>query len=311
VRKSERIQNTPVLLMGEINDGDTAVAAFAEGCNDFIGLDCQGDVLLARIDLWFKHAIELKTLKGMNNVLHNKTLNQMAELVRRGELINFLPQTVAQSVMSGEIDSRVQPLQRLNATVLFIDIVGFTTLTAQLEPHVLAEILNDYLREMTAAAIQFNGTVDKFIGDAVMVLYGAPNHQDEVSQVWNATQTAFLMLQRVEEMSMIWRSRLPRALEVRIGFNTGECTAGVFGNELLKSYTVVGRAVNIAARLQSAAEPGEIVCSTESLRHIQGKVLSRPLGKLKLKGVPHPVEACSLEEIFTPDQIRREAEEGH
>ena len=311
IRKSERIQHIPILFLGENVNSPAAVAVLKNGANDFIARPYTDENIQLRLNLWLKQTSNVRRLKNRNNDLRNKTLSQMAELVRRGELINFLPQAVAQNVMSGEINSHTQPLKRLNATVLFIDIVGFTTLTAKLDPAILAEILNEYLREMTAIAIAHRGTVDKFIGDAVMVLFGAPEEQDEAEQVWNAARTAFQMRKVVDEMNMIWRSRLPNDLEVRIGFNTGICTAGVFGNEVLRSYTVVGRGVNIAARLQSVAKPGQIVCSADSFRWLTGRVINQPLGKVKLKGVPHPVEACSLEELITPQHIREESDNIH
>ncbi len=297
IRKNEHTEQIPVFVLCQQDSPQVAAEAFAAGANDVITEPFTDSDLPQRVEFWLEYGRKLHSLTKQNYLLRNKTLSQTAELIRRGELINFLPQTVAQNLMNGQIDSENQPLKRLNTTVLFIDIVGFTSLTAELDPAVLAEILNEYLREMTAVAITFNGTVDKFIGDAVMVLFGAPNEQNIEDQVWNAAQTAFEMRRQVETMNMIWRSRLPRDLEVRIGFNTGECTAGVFGNDLLRSYTVIGRGVNIAARLQSAGKPGQIVCSADSYAYLQNQVVGRPLGLLTLKGVPHPVDAYTLEKI--------------
>ena len=271
------------------------MAVLEAGANDFLNLPLANGELTFRLNNWLQVRGREKELHELNNLLHAKTLDQMAELVRRGELLHFLPATVAQEIMSGQIGShQFEAFRRQQVTVLFIDIVGFTDLTGRLDPAVLSELLNEYLREMTAVANKFNGTVDKFIGDAVMVLFGAPQEKDEAEQAWEAAQTAIKMMQAVEGLSMIWESRLPRPLQVRIGFNTGPCTAGVFGNEMLRSYTVVGSAVNIAARLQTAASPNTIVFSEESYQYIKNGVHIRELGYLNLKGVNHPVEAYEL-----------------
>ncbi|MCB0034149.1 MAG: adenylate/guanylate cyclase domain-containing response regulator, partial [Anaerolineales bacterium] len=294
LRRHPALKETPVILLAYKDERQACLDVLEAGANDYLFVPFTRQELQFRLYNWLKLRTRERELQVLNDLLHQKTLNQMAELVRRGELLHFLPATVAQKIMSGQISGKKERFKRQKVTVLFIDIVGFTDLTGRLEPQVLSELLNEYLREMTAVANQYNGTVDKFIGDAVMVLFGAPQEKEEALQAWEAAQAALEMIRVVEGMSLIWASRLPRPLQVRVGFNTGSCTAGVFGNEMLRSYTVVGSAVNIAARLQTAAQPGSIICSRESFQHFQGRVHMRELGFLTLKGVNHPVEAIEL-----------------
>ena len=302
LRRHRVLRQVPVLLLATREQATSTAADWVHtGINDLVLAPLLESELLFRVRTWLEVREREREYDTRIELLHDKTLSQMSELVRRGELLNFLPATVAQLVMSGQISGRTQqPFRRTKATVLFVDIVGFTDLTGRLDPSVLAELLNEYLREMTAVAIKYNGTVDKFIGDAVMVLFGAPQEADEKQQAWDAAQTAVEMLKVVDGLNLIWRSHLPRELQIRIGFNTGFSTVGVFGNELLQSYTAVGSAVNIAARLQTTAKPNSIVISATTYELIKGQINARELGYLSLKNVNEAVEAYELLALGRP-----------
>ncbi len=290
VRKTQKMAEIPVIFIAR----EPFPRALAAGANDVIVRPFVAEDLIARIDNALRLRRLIGELRAENEKLHGQTLNQMAELVRKGELVNFLPQPVAKGLMAGGLVDTRETLQRQKVTVLFVDLVGFTDLTGRLNPGVLSALVNDFLREMTAIAIAHHGTVDKFIGDEVMVLFGAPEPQEEPAQVRNATLTALGMQAAIRELSLRWKSRLPVDLTVRIGFNTGYGTAGVFGDELLRTYTVVGSVVNIAARLRAAAQPGQIVCSAECFDLIQAEFRGDSLGHLDLKGINFPLEAYAI-----------------
>lgn len=297
LRKHRALKNVPILLMAAENERQQAADILLAGANGYVLRPFTPHELKHLVEIWLDIRREVQTLSHNNELLRTKTLNQMAELVRQGELVNFLPATVAKEVMSGQISGRGESFRRQKVTVLFIDIVGFTDLTGRLDPALLAELLNEYLREITAVAISHNGTVDKFIGDAVMVLFGAPQEQEEQVQAWSAINAGLGMLKTIEHINFIWESRLPRQVQVRVGINTGYCTTGVFGNEMLQSYTVVGSAVNIAARLQSSAEPNSLLCSRATFEHVQERVYYREVGPLSLKGVNHIVEGFQILDV--------------
>ncbi len=295
LRKHKTLKDVPILLMAAESERKQAAEILLAGANGYVLRPFAPHELKHLGHSWLKARQQVETLSHSNEILRTKSLNQMAELVRQGELVNFLPATVAREVMSGQISGKGQTtFQRQKVTVLFIDIVGFTELTGRLDPALLAELLNEYLREITAVAISHNGTVDKFIGDAVMVLFGAPQEQEDRAQSWYAISAGLEMLQAIEHLNFIWESRLPRRLQVRVGINTGYCTTGVFGNEMLQSYTAVGSAVNIAARLQSTAEPNSLLCSRATFEHVQERVYYREVGPLNLKGVNHIVEGFQI-----------------
>ena len=140
--------------------------------------------------------------------------DQMAELVRTGELARFLPPQVARRLLEGQLQTDESAFERRRITVLFADMVGFTDLAESLEPEELAEVLNGYLREMTAAVIAFGGSVDNMIGDGVMAVFGAPEEMPEADQAWAAVRAAIEMQARCQALRRPLRDRgIPADLE--------------------------------------------------------------------------------------------------
>jgi len=173
--------------------------------------------------------------------------------------------------------------------------VGFTDLAESLEPEELAEVLNGFLREMTAAVIACGGSVDNLIGDAVMAVFGAPRAMAEADQAWAAIQAAMEMRRRCHELAASLRERgIPADLEIRVGVNTAHCTVGVFGSEVMRAYMAVGFAVNVAARLQTAADPGSILCGFRTYALVKDRVQAEERGALSVKGALRPVEAWEI-----------------
>jgi len=268
-------------------------ALLESGADDYLLKPCNDKELLARVHNLLQARLQEKQLAELNRRLEARIEEQIAELVISGDLHRFLPEAVVESVMAGKIGP-AEVFERRDITVLFTDIVGFTPLTERLIPTKLAAILNEYLREMTAATILHGGTVDKYIGDGMMVLFGAPSHQDLTDQAWSALQTASDMLHQAQELSHRWRSTLHNDFKIRIGINTGSCTVGVFGSDLLKSYTAIGSTVNVASRLEAQANHQGILCSKATYEFVANRVKANHRGPIKLKGVLEPVEAYDI-----------------
>ena len=173
--------------------------------------------------------------------------------------------------------------------------VGFTDLSESLEPEELAEVLNGYLREMTAAVIAYGGSLDNFIGDGVMAVFGAPQEMAEADQAWSAVRAAMEMRDRCRELARSLRDRgIPADPQIRVGLNTAHCTVGVFGSEVMRAYKAVGFAVNVAARLQTAADPGSILCGFRTYALVKDRVTAEERGALTVKGAARPVEAWEI-----------------
>ena len=237
---------------------------------------------------------DITELEQTRRRLEARIDEQMAELVRTGELARFLPTQVAEGLLGGHLRSD-ESFERRRITVLFADMVGFTDLAESLEPEELAEVLNGFLREMTAAVIACGGSVDNLIGDAVMAVFGAPRAMEEADQAWAAVQAAMEMQRRCHELAASIRARgIPADLDLRVGVNTAHCTVGVFGSEVMRAYMAVGFAVNVAARLQTSAEPGSILCGFRTYALVKDRVRAEERGALSVKGALRPVEAWEI-----------------
>ena len=175
------------------------------------------------------------------------------------QLAKYLSPQIYKNIFETDTD-KVETYTRKKLTIFFSDIKEFTNLSDRLDPDLLAEIINEYLSEMTEIALQFGGTIDKFIGDAILVFFGDPDTKGDVEDALSAIEMSIRMQKRVNELQKTWKKLgLADGLMVRMGISTGFCTVGNFGSDLRLDYTVLGSPVNLAARLQGMANPGEII----------------------------------------------------
>jgi adenylate cyclase len=304
LKKDRTLRHIPVLMITALDDIESAVRCIELGADDYLPKPIDPVVLGARInagltkkrlhDLEMQHVEEVDRL---NRRLEARVEEQMAELVRTGELKRFMPHQVAEGLLAGQLGTS-EGFERRRLTLLFTDMVGFTDLSDSLEPEELSDVLNEYLQEMTAVAVAHGGTLDNYIGDGVMVIFGAPRRVDDQVQAWSAIQAAFEMKRRSEELAEAIRGRgIPADLRIRVGVNTGHCTVGVFGSDLLRAYKAVGFSVNVTARLQTEAEPGSILCGFRTYALIKDRVRAEPREPLSLKGAARPVEAWEILEL--------------
>ena len=299
-----KLRHIPVIMVTALDDVESAVRCIELGADDYLAKPIDPILLRARINagLTKKHLRELERrhveeIERLNRRLEARVEEQMAELVRTGELKRFMPQPVAESLLSGKLPLS-HGFERRKLTLLFADMVGFTDLADSLDPEELAEVLNEYLREMTAVAVAHGGTLDNYIGDGLMVIFGAPKRAQEAVQAWSAMRAAFAMMSRAEQLTEEIRARgIPADLRIRVGVNTGHCTVGVFGSDVLRAYKAVGFAVNVAARLQAEAEPGTVLAGFRTYALVRDRVRARQREPLKLKGAARPVEAWEILEL--------------
>jgi PAS domain S-box-containing protein len=243
---------------------------------------------------------DVTELEQTRRQLEARVDEQMAELVRTGELARFRPRHVAEGLLEGQLQTEEESFERRRITVLFGDMVGFTDLAESLEPEELAVVLNGYLREMTAAVIAFGGSVDNLIGDGILAVFGAPKRMPEADQAWSAVRSAMEMRERCHRLAASLREQgIPADLEIRVGVNTAHCTVGVFGSEVMRAYMAVGFAVNVAARLQTAADPGSILCGFRTYALVKDRVRAEERGALMVKGALRPVEAWEILDVST------------
>lgn len=236
---------------------------------------------------------QIASLKNTNRAL---TAEQHVSKMRTYKLSKYLPQRLWRAVTNGREGELVT--ERKLLTVFFSDIKDFSQLTEELEAETFTQLLNNYLSEMARIAGQYGGTIDKFIGDAVMVVFGDDESKGPKSDALRCVAMALAMRKRVREMKQEWYNKgIARPLQVRMGINTGYCTVGIFGTANHQSYTVMGTHVNLAARLEGAAQPGEILISHESWALIKHSVMCRDKGHVTVKGFSTPVKVYQVTDL--------------
>jgi adenylate cyclase len=179
-------------------------------------------------------------------------------------------------------------------TVLFSDLRGFTTMSEKLQPEQVAEILQEYLTEMTQIVFKHGGTVDKYIGDCIMALYNAPF--DDPHHALNAIRTGLDFQARTLEVSRKWEERLGVTIRNGVGINTGEAVVGTMGSRQRLEYTAIGDAINLGARLESITKDygASIIISEDTHAYVKGQFLTRQLGAVTVKGKTYPVRIYSV-----------------
>lgn len=233
-----------------------------------------------------------------NRVLHAKVDELEEDLdrtkTRAFRLSRYLSPTVWNAITT-ENDKLLQT-DRKRLTVFFSDIQGFTALSEELEAETLAALLNTYLTEMTKIVAHFGGTVDKFMGDGIMVVFGDGKTRGAKEDCLRCVSMAIAMRKRMKVLQNHWyRQGIKRKLEIRMGVNTGFCTVGTFGAKAHHlDFTVLGTHVNLAARLESAADPGEILLSHESWSLVKDTVLCTNKGMVEAKGFTYPIEVYQV-----------------
>jgi adenylate cyclase len=295
------LRHVPVIVITALEDVESAVRCIEMGADDYLMKPFERVVLQARINSGLSkkrfHDLErrhLEEITDLNRQLETRVEEQMAELVRTGKLKRFLPRQVAEGLMTGRL-GHSRDLERRKVTILFSDMVGFTDLSDSLDPEELSDVLDEYLREMSAVLVAHGGTLDNYIGDGVMAVFGAPERAEERDQAWSAIQAALAMRSRAVELATRIRERgIPADLQIRVGVNAGHCTVGVFGSDVLRAYKVVGFAVNVAARLQTEAQPGTILCGYRTYAHVKDRVRAEAREPLSVKGAARPVEAFEI-----------------
>jgi len=177
------------------------------------------------------------------------------------------------------------------ASVLFMDIVGFTTRVENMKPMEIGVFLNNFFTEMTDIIFENNGTLDKYIGDSIMAVFGVPFEQKDHTE--KSINTALEMVNRLKEMN---RSNPEKEkIEIRIGINSGKLISGDFGSPSRYDYTVIGNTVNIASRLESSiAKPGDIIVSETTMKQTKKKFNFQLLGEVNLHGISKPVKAYAV-----------------
>jgi len=205
------------------------------------------------------------------------------------KLAKYLAPQVYDSIFTGQQDVKIVS-KRKKLTVCFSDLVGFTEITDKLESEDLTQLLNHYLTEMSKIALQYGATIDKYVGDAIVMFFGDPTTLGVKEDALACVEMALAMQKRVGELAHEWaNSGIATPLRSRIGIHTGYCTVGNFGSDDRMDYTMIGGTVNLASRLEHEAPPGGVLISLETYALVEDKVRCEERGHVQVKGIAQPI----------------------
>jgi len=292
LQADERTRRIPVIFVTAKSEVEDEAQGFGLGAVDYITKPVNPAIVLARVrtHLALKHS--LQKLEDLSS-----------------KLARYLPQQVYQSIFEGRQDARIG-CSRKKLTVFFSDIVGFVNETEGIEPEDFTFILNGYLNRMAQVVSKHGGTLDKFIGDAVLVFFGDPESngvaEDAAACVWMALE----MKEAIVELNREWLAKgIRQGFEVRMGISTGFATVGNFGSDERMDYTIIGKQVNLANRLQAVAQPGEILIGEETWllvrdmfrciakKPVQAKGFERPIQTYVVTGPELSEDPAVIEEV--------------
>ena len=292
------------------NDADTG--------SQIAALQRQVRVLEKKITRSEQNRIALENAKDRFDVLYQKTISELDEQKELVEVKNakleslslklskYLAPQIFQSIFSSEQQVSLET-KRKKLTIFFSDIKDFTQITEDLQAEDLTSLLNEYFDKMSQIALEHGATIDKFIGDAMLIFFGDPETKGVEEDAKACVRMAIAMQRRMAELEAIWRAKgYEHPFRMRIGINTGFCNVGNFGSEARMDYTIIGGEVNLAARLESQADPGGILVSYETYALVRDMVEAEEQRSIEAKGIRREIRPFALRNFFDetkPDRV--------
>src|ERR1700704_1965252 len=238
---------------------------------------------------------QARQIQGMNRELES-TNDFLATLSLK--ISRYISPQVYKSIFSGQKDVTIHT-ERKKLTIFFSDIQNFTATTERLQPEQITQLLNEYFTEMSAIAHEHGGTIDKFIGDAMLIFFGDPETRGDRADAQACLRMVWNMQRRLIELNAKWRaSGIEHPFKSRIGINSGYCNVGNFGSADRMDYTIIGAEANLAARLQSIAEPGRIVISYETFALVSDVIAAHALPPITMKGISREVIPYAVDSML-------------
>jgi signal transduction histidine kinase/response regulator RpfG family c-di-GMP phosphodiesterase len=282
IRQDEALRGTPIILLTAKADEDTRLEGAEKGADAYLSKPFNNRELLAEV----RNLLALKE--------NERRVAELNTYLTESVLGRFLPPALVKKAAEGNLTLDLRPEPRM-ITILFSDIIGFTQLSNNLRSRRVAELLNEYLTEMTHAIFENGGTVDKFMGDAILAIFGAPEEISPNEQVKRAIAAARQMYRSLAVLNARWEAQgIPR-VQFRCGIHQGTAVVGMFGGAERSDYTAIGPSVNIAARIQEAAEPSSILVSAAVADYLElEEDTITKFSPLQLKGVDETVLTFSV-----------------
>ncbi len=287
----------PIIMITAKADSKDIIAGLEAGGDEYLMKPVDPSALVARV----KSMLRIKALHDTvqeqaaelsewNRALEQRVTKQLGELERVGRLKRFLPPQIAELIVSSG-DEKFLEWHRREITVVFCDLRGFTAFSETVEPEEVMEVLREYHVAVGSLIFQFEGTLEHFAGDGLMVFFNDPVACPDPAV--RAVRMALTMRQRVGELTGAWRKR-GHQLDFGVGIALGYATLGKIGFEGRFEYAAIGTVTNLASRLCEEARGGQILVSQRVYAALEGLVEAEPVGEFSLKGFHRPVTAYNV-----------------
>lgn len=251
--------NIPVILLTAKASEDMKLEGLEAGADDYMSKPFNAKELQARVRNMIQLRRQERELRAFNAELEKKVKEQFDALLRSKRVGKFLPAELVQSILASEEDVDIRS-ERKDVTIFFSDLTGFTDLNDRIEPELITKILNEYFAEMSALVHQHEGMIGRFMGDGIMVLFGASHTMDIRKQAENSVRMAVAMQHRIRQLAEKWsRDGIDHRIQARMGIAQDYVTVGSFGSKDFMEFTAIGSGVNLASRLETACPHGGIL----------------------------------------------------
>jgi adenylate cyclase len=297
VKADDKLRHIPVIMISALDDMESVIRCIELGAEDYLPKPFNPTLLRARVGACLERkrlhdqvAAQAADLAAWNHALEQRVERQVAEIERMSRLKRFLSPQVAEVILSSG-DDRVLESHRRAITVLFCDLRGFTAFSETTEPEEVMSVLREYHAVLGSLIHKHGGTVERFAGDAIMVLFNDPLPCSDPSL--SAVQMAIEMRDEVAALTSKWRKH-GYELGFGVGIAHGYATLGRIGFEGRFDYGAVGTVVNLAARLCADAKDGQILVESKVQASVEASTSTEPAGELALKGFHRPVRAFNV-----------------
>jgi adenylate cyclase len=304
MREDPALRHIPVIVVSSVDELDTIVSCIEAGADDYIIKPFNHTLLLARLRACLDkkrlrdHEERLaRLMEDYNLRLEAKVAEQVRQItateLQRATLSRYLSPGLVDAVLKAEKPLHLGGTQT-NVTVLFADIRGYTRLSQQLAAQEVMELLNEHFTTLSRIVFEHEGTLDKFIGDALMAVFGWPFATDHDER--NALRAALRMQEAVHARNV--RAGESAAIQIGIGINSGSVIAGNIGAPQKMDLTVIGDTVNIASRLQALANGGDVVLGEATYQAVREEYPCEVIGEIQLRNTLQPVRCYR---VILPD----------
>jgi class 3 adenylate cyclase/CheY-like chemotaxis protein len=289
LRTTEEYKSTPVILLTARATQEEKVAGLDAGADDYVTKPFDSFELLARVRSMLRIKQMHDALEEWNRTLADKVNQQVIELQRMERLTRYLSPQIAKTVLGNE--QELFKTHRREITVVFLDLRGFTAFSDTAEPEEVMDFLRHYHREMGKLVFKYEGTLERFMGDGIVVIFNDP--MPCADHVRRAARMSIEMRDRIKELRATW-SKMGYDLDLGVGLATGYATLGTMGFEGRMDYGTIGNLPNLAARLCAEAKGGQILTDLKTVSKLDDAFNAAPLDEVHLKGISRPIKPYNL-----------------